>query len=32
VEPGSRLSCQAMVADRDLVVEIPKYSINMVKE
>jgi len=32
VEPNSRLSCQAMVSDKDLVVEIPKYSINMVKE
>jgi len=32
LEPDSRLSCQALVADRDLVVEIPKYTINMVKE
>jgi 2Fe-2S ferredoxin len=32
LEPNSRLSCQAMVANADLVVEIPKYSINMVKE
>lgn len=32
LEPNSRLSCQAMVADQDLVVEIPKYTINMVKE
>lgn len=32
LEPNSRLSCQAIVADRDLVVEIPKYTINMVKE
>lgn len=32
LEPESRLSCQAMVADRDLVVEIPKYTINMVSE
>ena len=32
LEPNSRLSCQAVVADRDLVVEIPKYTINMVKE
>ena len=32
LEPQSRLSCQAIVADRDLVVEIPKYSINMAKE
>ncbi len=32
LEPNSRLSCQTMVADRDLVVEIPKYTINMAKE
>ena len=32
VEPTSRLSCQATVRDKDLVVEIPKYTINMVKE
>ncbi len=30
--PRSRLSCQAIVADQDLVVEIPRYSINQVKE
>ena len=32
LEPMSRLSCQAVVKDQDLVIEIPKYSINMVKE
>jgi len=32
LEPDSRLSCQAVVADTDLVVEIPKYTINMVSE
>ena len=32
VDPDSRLSCQAVVADEDLVVEIPKYTINMVSE
>ncbi len=32
LEPFSRLSCQAIVANDDLVVEIPKYSINMAKE
>ncbi len=32
LEPNSRLSCQALVAATDLVVEIPKYTINMVKE
>ena len=30
--PQSRLSCQAIVDDADLVIEIPKYSINQVKE
>ena len=30
--PVSRLSCQAIVAQQDLVVEIPKYSINHAKE
>jgi 2Fe-2S ferredoxin len=30
--PLSRLSCQAIVAGADLVVEIPRYSINQVKE
>lgn len=28
----SRLSCQAIVGDEALVVEIPKYTINMVSE
>jgi 2Fe-2S ferredoxin len=32
LEPASRLSCQALVADTPLVVEIPKYTINMAKE
>ncbi|MDH3326393.1 MAG: ISC system 2Fe-2S type ferredoxin [Gammaproteobacteria bacterium] len=32
LEPDSRLSCQALVAEEDLVVEIPKYTINMVSE
>ena len=32
LEPNSRLSCQAIVADQDLVVEIPKYTINHAKE
>ena len=32
LEPQSRLSCQAIVAQKDLVVEIPKYSINHAKE
>ncbi len=32
LEPNSRLSCQAIVNGKDLVVEIPKYSINHAKE
>ncbi|MFN4148911.1 MAG: ISC system 2Fe-2S type ferredoxin [Rhodocyclaceae bacterium] len=30
--PTSRLSCQAIVTETPLVIEIPKYTINMVKE
>jgi ferredoxin, 2Fe-2S len=32
LQPHSRLSCQAVIGTDDLVVEIPKYSINQVKE
>jgi 2Fe-2S ferredoxin len=32
LEPDSRLSCQVVVADEDLVIEIPKYTINQVSE
>jgi len=32
LEPDSRLSCQAELGSEDLVVEIPKYTINMVSE
>ena len=32
LEPESRLSCQAIVASEDLIIEIPKYTINMVSE
>jgi 2Fe-2S ferredoxin len=32
LEPDSRLSCQAMIGSEDLVIEIPKYTINMVSE
>jgi 2Fe-2S ferredoxin len=32
LEPDSRLSCQTVVGNEDLVVEIPKYTINMVSE
>jgi ferredoxin, 2Fe-2S len=30
--PTSRLSCQAILSNRDVTVEIPKYSINHAKE
>ena len=30
--PVSRLSCQAIVGDQDLVIEIPKYTINHASE
>jgi 2Fe-2S ferredoxin len=32
LESNSRLSCQARVGRTDLVIEIPKYTINMAKE
>ena len=32
LEATSRLSCQARVADADLTVEIPKYTINYERE
>lgn len=32
LEPQSRLSCQAEVAETPLVVELPRYTINMVSE
>jgi ferredoxin, 2Fe-2S len=32
LEPRSRLSCQAKVGDKNLVIEIPKYTINLAKE
>ena len=32
LQSNSRLSCQAIVADDDLVVEIPKYTINHASE
>jgi ferredoxin, 2Fe-2S len=32
LEPDSRLSCQAIVGTDDLVIEIPRYTINMVSE
>ena len=30
--PSSRLSCQAILSDQDVVIEIPKYSINHARE
>jgi 2Fe-2S ferredoxin len=32
LEPTSRLSCQAILAQADVTIEIPKYSINHAKE
>ncbi|MBK9443207.1 MAG: ISC system 2Fe-2S type ferredoxin [Comamonadaceae bacterium] len=32
LQPNSRLSCQAILAQTSLVIEIPKYSINHAKE
>jgi len=32
LEPQSRLGCQAIVARTDLVIEIPRYTINHAKE
>ncbi|ABD69906.1 Ferredoxin, 2Fe-2S type [Rhodoferax ferrireducens T118] len=32
LEPQSRLGCQAILARQDVVVEIPKYSVNHAKE
>jgi len=32
LDMDSRLSCQAIVADEPLTIEIPKYTINMVSE
>ncbi|MCV2348385.1 ISC system 2Fe-2S type ferredoxin [Paucibacter sp. Y2R2-4] len=32
LEPDSRLSCQAILGQKDVTIEIPKYSINHAKE
>ena len=32
LEPESRLSCQAVVTDEPLVIEIPRYTINHARE
>jgi ferredoxin, 2Fe-2S len=32
LEPNSRLACQAILAQHDVVIEIPKYTINHARE
>ena len=32
LEPDSRLSCQVILGEADLVIEIPRYTINQVSE
>ncbi len=32
LDPDSRLSCQTIMGSTDLVIEIPKYTINQVSE
>ncbi len=32
LEASSRLSCQVRISDADLVVEIPRYTLNIVSE
>lgn len=32
LQPQSRLSCQAVVAEEDLTLEIPRYTLNHAKE
>lgn len=32
LEPTSRLSCQAILGQHDVTIEIPKYSVNHAKE
>ncbi|MDO9315138.1 MAG: ISC system 2Fe-2S type ferredoxin [Burkholderiaceae bacterium] len=32
LEPNSRLSCQAILSQQDVTIEIPKYPINHAKE
>ena len=32
LQPTSRLSCQAIVGETPLTIEIPRYTINMAKE
>ena len=30
--PASRLACQAIIGEQDLVIEIPRYTINLASE
>ncbi len=32
LDPDSRLSCQTIVGNQDLIIELPKYTINLVSE
>jgi len=32
VQPGSRLACQVIVRQADLVVELPRYTLNLASE
>lgn len=32
LEPTSRLSCQMVVGNEDLVIELPRYTINLARE
>ena len=32
LEANSRLSCQAIVSNADLTIEIPRYTVNLAKE
>jgi len=32
LDPDSRLSCQAIIGNEDLVIELPRYTLNQVSE
>ena len=32
LDPDSRLSCQAVIGEEDLTIELPRYTINQVSE
>jgi len=32
LSPKSRLSCQSIIQNDDITIEIPKYTINLAKE